>query len=64
MSSFLSITAALMQVAETIANSILIGMVRTTWQAMLENIFLTLNEIFMIASSARRLWNVYAFLLC
>ena len=23
-----------------------------------------LNEIFMIASSARRLWNVYAFLLC
>ena len=48
MSSFLSITAALMQVAETIANSILIGMVRTTWQAILENIFSTLNEIFMI----------------
>ena len=28
------------------------------------NHILTLNEIFMIASSARRLWNVYAFLLC
>ena len=28
------------------------------------HIFFTLNEILMIASSARRLWNVYAFLLC
>ena len=32
----------------------LIGKVHTTWQTILENIFLTLNEIFMIASNARR----------